>query len=107
MRFKARRCAAVEDVRAWVAEERARSKNTDAHGQAQTNTDGDLSVSVSEGPCQSMPSSALAANAALSLLNLACHLLDRQIDGLAAEFENSGGFTERLYRRRQEARRKR
>jgi four helix bundle suffix protein len=41
------------------------------------------------------------------LLNLACHLLDRQIDGLAAEFENSGGFTERLYRRRQEARRKR
>jgi four helix bundle suffix protein len=40
----------------------------------------------------------LAANAALSLLNLACRLLDRQIAAQAAAFEREGGFTERLYR---------
>jgi len=38
------------------------------------------------------------ANAALSLLNLACHLLDRQIEVQAKAFEEEGGFTERLYR---------
>ena len=41
---------------------------------------------------------ALVANAALSLLNLACYLLDRQIATQAEDFENEGGFTERLYR---------
>jgi four helix bundle suffix protein len=40
----------------------------------------------------------LAANAALSLLNLCCRLLDRQIAAQAAAFEREGGFTERLYR---------
>lgn len=43
-------------------------------------------------------SSVLAANAALSLLNLCCRLLDRQIAAQAAAFEREGGFTERLYR---------
>jgi four helix bundle suffix protein len=40
----------------------------------------------------------LAANAALSLLNLVCYLLNRQIERLALDFENEGGFSERLYR---------
>ena len=40
----------------------------------------------------------LVANAALSLLNLACYLLDRQLISQAATFEKEGGFTERLYR---------
>ncbi|MDA3799335.1 MAG: four helix bundle suffix domain-containing protein [Kiritimatiellae bacterium] len=43
-----------------------------------------------------MPES-LAANAALYLLNLACYLLDRQVESLAKDFENNGGFTEKLY----------
>jgi len=38
------------------------------------------------------------ANAALSLLNLACYLLDRQLAAQAETFEREGGFTERLYR---------
>lgn len=38
------------------------------------------------------------ANAALSLLNLCCYLLDRQLKHLSDSFENEGGFTERLYR---------
>ena len=37
MRFKARRCATLEQVRAWVAEERR--QDTDGHGQTRTDTD--------------------------------------------------------------------
>ena len=51
-----------------------------------------------------MSSSALAANAALSLLNICCYLLDRQIATQADNFENEGGFTERLYRVRKQKR---
>lgn len=40
----------------------------------------------------------ISANAALVLINVACGLLDRQIASLAKSFEESGGFTERLYR---------
>jgi len=42
----------------------------------------------------------LAANAALSLLNLCC----RQLDSQARAFEDEGGFTERLYRVRSQRR---
>jgi four helix bundle suffix protein len=49
---------------------------------------------------------ALVANAALSLLNLCCYLLDRQLAAQAEAFEKEGGFTERLYRTRSQARRK-
>lgn len=51
-----------------------------------------------------MSSSTLVAKAALSLLNLCCHLLERQLQAQA--FENEGGFTERLYRIRQQKRRR-
>jgi four helix bundle suffix protein len=60
-------------------------------------------VSVRACPC---PSSAeLVANAALSLLNLCCYLLDRQLAAQAAAFEEEGGFTERLDHIRAQARR--
>lgn len=41
---------------------------------------------------------------ALSLLNLACYFLDRQLAAQAAPFEQEGGFTERLYRVRSQQR---
>jgi four helix bundle suffix protein len=50
------------------------------------------------------PIEAVAANGALVLLSVACSLLDRQIAAQAAAFQNEGGFTERLYRMRTEAR---
>jgi four helix bundle suffix protein len=54
-------------------------------------------VPVRESP--SAPTSAeLVANAALSLLNLACHLLDKQIAAQEKAFLEEGGFTERLHR---------
>lgn len=108
-RFKAKRCSSLEELREWVESERAK-----AHGQgkpfghSRTNTDGqgqkdfsDSSVAVGGSPCSSVSSFSSAlyvANAALSLLNLACHLLDKQIAAQAATFEKEGGFTERMYR---------
>ena len=111
-RFKAKRCATVAEVSAWVEEERKRHKDeqrTDLHRPTRTGTDvkadASVSVSVSDRPCSSeVPSSStLAANATLSLLNLCCHLLDRQLAAQAAAFEKEGGFTERLYRVRKSA----
>jgi four helix bundle suffix protein len=106
-RFKAKRCSSLEDVRDWVDEEKGKGhtgeqKHTDRQGRARTGTEGrsknQQSVSVSEGPCQSVSGSTLVANAALSLLNLCCYLLDRQLAAQAKAFETDGGFTERLYR---------
>jgi four helix bundle suffix protein len=103
MRFKASRCATVEEVSAWVEDEHRRTQtNTDGYGRADAS-----SVSVRGGPCQSVRSVAVVANAALSLLNLCCYLLDRQLAAQAQAFEKEGGFTERLYRTRQQTRRSR
>jgi four helix bundle suffix protein len=120
-RFKARRCASLEEVREWVKEER----HTDRHGPTRTDkdeekghTDGQglartdrderqkecQSVAVSDSPCSFLSDSALIANAALSLLNLCCYFLDRQLAVQAASFEKEGGFTERLYRVRTKSR---
>ena len=149
LRFKGHRCRTLEDLQAWVAEERGNG-HTDGHGRALTNRDveggregvtesgekatcisrsakarglgsanrgsqaaggtASRSVLVSDSPCSSisstcLSSACLAANAALSLLNLACWLLDRQVERLAKDFENEGGFTERLYRVRTTRRR--
>jgi four helix bundle suffix protein len=46
----------------------------------------------------------IAANSALALIAVATALLDRQISVQARAFETEGGFTERLYRVRSEAR---
>jgi len=126
-RFKARRGASVEAVRAWVEEEKGKEKNADWHGQTRTATDlgaADTSVAVRGGlcssvlavrpcksvsalrPCKALPSSVYVANAVLSLLNLCCHLLDRQITAQAKAFTTEGGFTERLYRTRSSQRKK-
>lgn len=122
-RFKEQRCATVEAVRGWVEKERTRT-NTDEHRRTRTGEkekSSSPSVSVRESPCSSvipdssviphlsvlpLSSQALAANAILSLLNLCCHLLDRQLAAQAAAFEKEGGFTERLYRTRRSAREK-
>jgi four helix bundle suffix protein len=101
MRFKARRCATLAEVRSWVEEERRGQTRTDKDKAQQ----GKAAVQVSERPGASVTSAQLVANAALSLLNLACYLLDRQVEAQAAAFTKEGGFTERLYRVRN-ARRK-
>lgn len=104
-RFKAKRCATLDEVRAWVAEEHKKAK--EAHERTLTDKDehgpgGPLPASVSgrAGPCGSVSTAELVANAALSLLNLCCYFLDRLLAAQAAAFEKEGGFTERLYRTR-------
>lgn len=101
VRFKAKRWATVEEVRLWVEDEQGRTRTgTEKPGEA-----GNVLVIVRVGPCLSLPSSALVANAVLSLLNLCCYLLDRQLTAQAQAFEKEGGFTERLYRIRNKRRR--
>jgi len=104
-RFKERRCSTMDDLRAWLKEEQTIAINADKHRRSQTNTDSTktalLSVNVSENLCSSVLVAVLVANAELCLLNLCCHLLDRQLAALAKAFEQDGGFTERLYRIRQ------
>ena len=87
----ARRCTTADQVAAWVKE---------IHGQdGQDGPDGQSILSIES----IYPE--LSANAVLVLIGVACALLDRQIAAQAAVFEQEGGFTERLYRVRQERRR--
>jgi four helix bundle suffix protein len=82
-----------------LAQWRTARTNTDAQGLTGTALTVGASVYVRGGPCPSVPGSAeLVANAALSLLNLCCYLLDRQLASLERAFAEEGGFTERLYR---------
>ena len=115
LRFKQQKPQTVEAFAAWVSEEARHGggKNTDGHGRSQTGTDKQTDTSSS--PCTSEPvhdrsrflsPACLAANGALALLNLACYFLDRQVERLAQNFENEGGFTERLYRVRTAKRQK-
>jgi restriction system protein len=50
------------------------------------------------------PSPEVAANAVVCVIHQANYLLDRQLKALEQEFVKEGGFTERLYRVRSEAR---
>jgi four helix bundle suffix protein len=88
----ARRPKTADDVARWVKElsQKQSSGRDGQNGRSMKSTE-----SIS----------ALAANAALTLVVVACSLLDRQVAAQAAAFEKEGGFTERLYRIRQARRR--
>lgn len=88
------RCSSADEVAAWVAEE-ARKGRDGLHG-----TDGQAPPSM-----KSILFPEISANAALVLIGVASALLDRQVKAQAAAFEKDGGFTERLYQRRQSSRR--
>lgn len=94
----ARRCRTAEEVAAWVGE----IKNGRGNGNGRDGlSKGARSVNSGAGSMpsiQSMGFPEIAANAAHVLVGVACALLDRQIERLAADFEREGGFTERLYR---------
>ncbi len=99
-----RRCKTADEVAAWVVEV-AKKGGSSGHsgrgGQGQPvtgSTPSTLSTNI-------YPE--VSANAALVLLAVACALLDRQVERLALDFENQGGFTERLYKVRTAKRRNR
>jgi len=105
-RFKAMRCATLEQFRAWVAAETRRAaeeaRHMDKHGPTPATDSGRVSRCASVF-LRDFPA-VCAANGALSLLNLCIYLVGRQLDAQAAAFEKEGGFTERLYRTRRERR---
>ena len=84
-----RRCSSVEEVAKWIKEVHERVNNK---GQST----GSIKSTYPE----------ITANAALVLITVACSLLDRQLAAQAEAFEKEGGFTERLYQRRIQARRR-
>ena len=89
-----RRCASADEVAAWIVEVVRREEGS-GH-RVGTGTTMSTGSATSTRSTKTYPE--YSANAALVLLAVACSLLDRQVAGLAAEFEQNGGFTERLYR---------
>lgn len=94
----ARRPASEDDVAVWVKE---------VHGRSGLNGRGGQSTTSTKSTTSSHPAyPEIAANAALTLIAVACALLDRQLAAQSAAFEAEGGFTERLYRVRSAAKKK-
>lgn len=95
-----RRCTNAEEVAAWARE---------VHDSGLQIENAEIvAVSTQSTPSTSSTQSTfpeIAANAALVLIAVACGLLDRQLAAQARAFENEGSFTERMYRRRVQARR--
>ncbi len=94
-----RRCATVDEVAQWVKE--VHDGPSGHHGQDGQNGPSTLSTKSPQSTYKE-----IAANAALVLIAVACSLLDRQLAAQAEAFEKEGGFTERLYQWRVQARRK-
>jgi four helix bundle suffix protein len=81
-----RRCSNADEVARWVKEQHGQENRYSSITSTQSITS--MSPGIPE----------TAANAALTLISVACSLLDRQISQLATTFESEGGFTEKLYR---------
>ena len=94
-----RRCNSADDVAQWVKEI---YKGSGGHCGNNGLSGQDGLYRQSSAPCYA----GIAANAALVLIAVACSLLDRQLEAQAFAFEKEGGFTERLYKQRIEARKR-
>jgi four helix bundle suffix protein len=100
-----RRCSTADAVAQWVRENhglRGRSGQSGPSGRPEPSSESTKSIESTKSTRSTFPE--LAANAALVLITVACSLLDRQLNAQAAAFEREGGFTERLYRFRKNAR---
>ena len=100
----ARRCATADAVAEWVREVHDSAKPHGQNGPHGPNAGRSRrAASIPSTPSIQIKSPTypeIAANAVLTLIAVACSLLDRQIAAQAAAFETEGGFTERLYRLR-------
>lgn len=93
-----RRCTTVDQVAAWVKEIHGRYEQDGQNGPDGQSMESRSSIG------NTYPE--LTANAALVLIGVATALLDRQLAAQAAAFEKEGGFTERLYRVRSAAKKR-
>jgi four helix bundle suffix protein len=87
----ARRCATADAVAAWARD--AHDGPHDPHGPS-----GSMPPSTASMKSTASTYPEIAANGALTLIAVACSLLDRQLASLEKAFTTEGGFTERLYR---------
>jgi len=96
----AARPATADDVAAW-----ARSVHDGRDGRGgQSGRGKPEEMSIQSTVSTKSTYAEISANGALALLAVACSLLDRQIATLEKNFVEEGGFTERLYRVRNERR---
>lgn len=93
-----RRCTTSDEVALWVREVHERESGLDGRSGPDRQSIKSTSSTKSTYP-------EIAANAALTLIAVACSLLDRQLAAQSDAFEKEGGFTERLYRTRIKRRR--
>jgi len=100
----ARRCATADEVAEWCREIGGQHGLGGRNGLDGQSASSMVSTQSTVSTKLSYPE--ISANAALTLLAVACSLLDRQLAAQAEAFEKEGGFTERLYRTRSQARRK-
>ena len=99
-----RRCRTADDVARWAKEIHDRDlSGRSGQGGRSAPIPSELSTQSTQSTNSAYPE--IAANAVLTLISVATALLDRQIAAQAAAFETEGGFTERLYRVRQDRRR--
>jgi four helix bundle suffix protein len=100
----AERCTTADAVARWVQRQHGLTRTP--RSQTQDGLKQSTKFRASIQSTQSTPStfSEIAANAALVLIAVTCSLLDRQLAAQATAFEQEGGFTERLYRVRKNAR---
>ncbi|PKN74083.1 MAG: four helix bundle protein [Candidatus Cloacimonetes bacterium HGW-Cloacimonetes-3] len=115
-----RRCSTADEVAAWVKQVRdgyhGQNGQDGLHGQIGQDKLGDTlgesiksikSIADTPASVTNPPRYAeIAANAALVLIGVATTLLDRQLKAQADAFLKDGGFTEKLYKTRQNARSK-
>lgn len=111
-----RRLTTADAVAEWVREVHGKGQNghhglsgqqsglDGQDGKSMQSTSSMQSMNFARSPKSTFPE--IAANAAIVLIAVACSLLDRQLSAQAIAFENEGGFTERLYRTRSQARRR-
>ena len=95
----ARRPGSIDGVTQWVrwVQEHNGQHGPDGH---QEKPDTPSMPSTSSIPAEEGGHAEVMANGALALIAVATSLLDRQLAAQAAAFERDGGFTERLYGRR-------
>jgi four helix bundle suffix protein len=95
-----RRCQTADGVAVWVKQVSRFYGQGGLNGQG-----GGMSTKSTQSTLSTHIYPEISANAVLVLIAVACSLLDRQVERLAQDFENEGGFTERLYRVRSAKRR--
>jgi four helix bundle suffix protein len=94
------RPGSVQDVSAWAK----KTHDSGRGGPGGRNGRDGQKKSTKSMVSMSSSYSEIAANGALALIAVATSLLDRQLAAQAEAFEKEGGFTERLYRVRQQSR---